>query len=213
MQIYYDKRAGEYDASMGYDNSETVGILKPVISAVKALAEGKDVLELACGPGFWTSHICQSAGFVVATDFNQSTLDQALKKNLPTHKVRFQQANAYDLSAIAGEFDMLIAVDWLAHVPLTKMSVFLQGIQQRFANGSEVIFLDQLPGAHSLTDIFDDEGNHIQQRVLQNGETFKVIKHYFTDQQYENLLGPYFSDLSIRRFDECRRVLVSAITI
>ncbi len=210
MQDYYHRRAAEYDTSMGYDDPLQLQALEPVVEKLKRRAEGRTVLELACGPGFWTSHIIESAKFVVATDFNQSTLDQALKKNLPPTKVSFKQADAYDLRNIKGEFDLLLAVDWLAHVPRSKMNNFLLAIGERLGKAKQVTFVDQLPKPHSLTGVFDDKGNHLQRRTLKSGKTFSVIKHYFSDQDYEDLFDQYFTNLSIQRFDECHRVIVSA---
>lgn len=210
MQCYYHKRAGEYDASMGYDDSEKIEKLESVISEMKKLVESRNVLELACGPGFWTSQISQTAKFIVATDYNQSTLEQAALKNLSADKVCFRQYDAYDLDTVEGEFDMLVAVDWFAHVPLSKMNSFLQSVNQRLPLGSQVVFLDQLPKLHSLTQQFDQEGNHIQIRKLNNGETFHVIKHFFSDEDYSKLFKGYFVELSIKRFPETSRVLVRA---
>ena len=211
MQSYYHKRAAEYDVSMGYDNPENIEKLKSVISEMKKLVEGKNVLELACGPGFWTSQISQTAKFVVATDYNQSTLDQALLKKMSINKVCFRQADAYNLDTVEGDFDMLVAVDWFAHVPLSKMNSFLKGVNQRLVKGSKVLFLDQLPGPHSLTKQFDQEGNHIQLRKLVNGEKFNVIKHFLSDEEYTKLFNDHFVDLSIMRSPETKRILVTAI--
>ena len=210
MQNYYDQRAAEYDSSMSYDDPEQIKKLLPVITRIKHLVHGQNVLELACGPGFWTGHIIETAKFAIATDYNQSTLDQALKKDLSTAKVSFKQADAYQLESIKGEFDLLIAVDWLAHVPFSKMRNFLGGISKRLGKGKRVIFLDQLPKPHSLTGYYDQQGNHIQRRTLDNGESFTVIKHYFSTQQYENLFTEFFNEISIQRFEDSQRVLVSA---
>ncbi len=212
MQRYYNKRAREYDASMGYGDPAVVESLVPVIDEIKNRVRGLNVLELACGPGFWTSHMIETAKFVLASDYNQSTLDQAINRNLPSSKVRFIQTDAYDIKSVQGEFEVLVAVDWLAHVPLAKMQVFLQNVNHRLPADSQMIFVDQLPGPHSLTSEFDQQGNHIQTRALENGEVFKVIKHFFSDQQYMELFKPYLSHLSIQRFETCRRVLVSGRT-
>ena len=53
MQVYYDRRAEIYDASMGYDNPDTVARLQPVIDHICGVITERQVLELACGPCFW----------------------------------------------------------------------------------------------------------------------------------------------------------------
>ena len=81
MQHYYDRRAQIYDTSMGYDNPDTVTKLQPVIEHICREMSGKKVLELACGPCFWTQFTAAVAESIVACDFNNSTLSQARHKD------------------------------------------------------------------------------------------------------------------------------------
>ena len=212
MRRYYHKRATEYDQSMGYNDASVIKLLTPVIDQLKLLTAGRNVLEIACGPGFWTTHIASVANRVTATDYNVSTLEQAQKKTLPWEKVCLKQTNAYHLEAVNGEFDTLVAVDWLAHVPLPRMNEFFDGICARFALGSQIIFIDQLTNTHSHSGEYDEQGNHIQTRTLLTGEVFKVIKHYFSDQQYKQLLAFHVNALNIKRYLQSKRVLISAST-
>ncbi|MEM6885535.1 MAG: class I SAM-dependent methyltransferase, partial [Verrucomicrobiota bacterium] len=145
---------------------------------------------------------------IKATDFNESTLEQASKKALPWDRVSLERADAYHLDTITGDFDMVMAVDWFAHVPKSRIPVFLSGITQRVPAGSQLIFIDQLPGTHSLSDHFDEEGNHIQQRSLGRKDQFSVIKHFFSNEELHEWLAPHTHELSITKFHECRRVLV-----
>ncbi len=78
MQRYYGRRAPLYDASMGYDSGQTVEGLVPVIDLLKSLMQDRRVLEIGCGPCFWTGFVSESATSILATDFNESTLDQSL---------------------------------------------------------------------------------------------------------------------------------------
>ncbi|HEY5894608.1 MAG TPA: class I SAM-dependent methyltransferase [Chthoniobacterales bacterium] len=210
MQTYYSKRAAEYDESMGYNDTGVVECLAPVISTLKALGRGRRVLELACGPAFWTQHVASVAESVKATDFNASTLEQARKKNLPWDRVSLAQADAYNLSAIPGEFNMVMAVDWLAHVPRSRIESFLDGVATRVPRGSQIAFVDQLPGPRSLSGVIDYEGNHIQERTLNGEGKFRVIKHFFDDEELYKMFSPISTDVRITRFPGCRRILVSA---
>ena len=74
MQKYYGKRAPVYDASMGYDSPQTVERLAPVIDLIKDLLRGRSVLEIACGPCFWTHQVSSTVNSIIATDYNASTL-------------------------------------------------------------------------------------------------------------------------------------------
>ncbi|MEM7791305.1 MAG: class I SAM-dependent methyltransferase [Verrucomicrobiota bacterium] len=212
MQDYYGKRAAEYDASMGYDDPDVVARLQPVIEELKVIARGRRVLELACGPCFWTEQIFEDAASIRATDFNETTLEQAKKKNLPSERVSLERADAYNLKSISGNFDMVMAIDWFAHVPKSQIPDFLSGITQRIPAGSSLVFIDQLPSSNSLTNTFDAEGNHIQERVLGEDQRFRVIKHFFSDEELSEWLEPHASQLSIKRFHRCRRIMVHGKT-
>jgi ubiquinone/menaquinone biosynthesis C-methylase UbiE len=212
MQEYYGRRAGEYDASMGYDDPEVLVRHQPVISELQRFAADRKVLELACGPCFWTLQIADVAESITATDFNESTLAEARKKSLPWDRVSLQQADAYELDSITGDFSMVMAVDWFAHVPKSRIHDFLSGVARRLPVGSPFVLIDQTPISGSWTGETDDEGNHIQERVLASGEKFRVIKHFFSDEEIHGYLEPHIRDLTIRRFPDCRRVLVHGIT-
>jgi ubiquinone/menaquinone biosynthesis C-methylase UbiE len=208
MQRYYAQRASVYDSSMGYDDDTKVRSLRPVIERIRDTMRGKNVLEIACGPGFWTQFASETAASVVATDYNQSTLDEAHKKSLPFDRVSILQADAYRLDLIPGVFDAILSVDWLAHVPLSKMKEFLSGAIRRVSSGSPIVLIDQLPGEYSLTGVFDTGGNHIQEQTLPDGSVFKVIKHFFSDDQIAAQFSGFSGDLSIQRIPECRRIIV-----
>lgn len=212
MQSYYDQRAAGYDASMGYDDPNIVERLQRLIATLKNLVAGRQVLELACGPCFWTQQVAASAKSILATDFNESTLEQAKAKNLPWDRVSLQQADAYELNTVAGQFDAVLAVDWFAHIPKSRIPGFLSGVTERVTEGSLLLLLDQLPGPRSLTNQFDEDGNHIQERSLAGVRTFKVIKHFFSDREQKRWLSPYVSDIKIQHFPECRRVLSCGYT-
>ena len=208
MQTYYGRRASVYDSSMGYDDDAKVRSLLPIIERIRETMRGRHVLEIACGPGFWTQFASETAASVVATDYNQSTLDEAKNKGLPFDCVSLLQADAYHLDLIPGMFDAILSVDWLAHVPFSKLEAFLSGALGRVRSGSPLMFIDQLPGEHSRTEVYDSDGNHIQERALPDGTTFRVIKHFFRDDQIADLFSGFNGDLSIQRFPECRRLIV-----
>jgi 2-polyprenyl-3-methyl-5-hydroxy-6-metoxy-1,4-benzoquinol methylase len=209
MQEYYRRRAGVYDASMGYEDPETVERLAPVIDVIRRLLQERAVLEIACGPCFWTSQITSVAKSVLATDYNAATLAVARHKPLDWAKVTLQVADAYNLPSFPMTFEAAMAVDWFAHVPRSRFHEFLRGVHGKLAPGSTVVFCDQSPGAHSLTELRDMEGNHLQERALPDGSRYRVIKHFMTDEEFRSILLLYSAEIRINRFPECRRVVVS----
>lgn len=209
MQRYYERRAPIYDHSMGYDDVERVAALKPVTDLVSEAFASRTVLEIACGPGFWTGWYGGVARGVVATDFNATMLREARRKKALARGVSLLAADAYALPFGGRPFDAALAGDWLAHVPMKRMADFLDGLHATLLPGSRVVFIDQSPGSHSIQ-AFDDEGNHVQTRSLPDGSTYRVIKHFLSDTEIESVVGAYARGrVVISRFPEIRRVVVS----
>jgi SAM-dependent methyltransferase len=209
MQSYYGKRAPHYDSSMGYDDHDTVALLDAVIKRIWTLLERRKVLEIACGPCFWTQRVSEVAASILATDYNDATLDQARRKCLDWDKVSLQRVDAYDLTRLQGCFDAAFAVDWFAHVPRSRFHEFLQGLHNRLQPGSIVVLCDQLPGAESISGLFDSDGNHIQTRELPDGTSCRVIKHFLPEAELKQLFARYSDQVEIASYPECRRVVVS----
>ncbi|MFL5615015.1 MAG: class I SAM-dependent methyltransferase [Gemmatimonadaceae bacterium] len=208
MQQYYDRRAPVYDHSMGYDDPAIVEAIAPVVEVLCEEMRERTVLEIACGPGFWTERVARVARRILATDYNESTLLLADKKEMPG-RVDFMRVDAYDLSPINDSFDAAFAVDWLAHVPQSRLSRFLVGLHDHLSLGARITFCDQTPRDTSWTGLYDVEGNHLQERQLSDGSRHRVIKHFFSDDELTRLFEPYARDLMIRRLAGARRVLVS----
>jgi len=209
MREYYSRRAGVYDSSMGYDDPATVGLMAPVIEFMRDLLGGRRVLEIACGPCFWTELISSSAASITATDANASVLEEARKKRLDPGKVSLRQADAYDLSDVPGKFGGAMAVDWFAHVPRSLFHPFLKNLHDKLEKGAVVVLCDQLPKETSITGRYDKEGNHLQERVSPDGKSFSVIKHFLSDEEIASVLSRYCDEAQVRRYPECRRVVVS----
>lgn len=209
MQRYYARRADVYDASMGYEDPDVVRSLEPVMEALREAMRDRVVLEIACGPGFWTQRVAESAHFVLASDYNESTLSLARRKPIDASRVTFVRADAYDLSSIVDTFTGAFAVDWLAHVPVSRLHGFLDGLHRRLVPGARMAFCDQTPRPTSITGVHDAEGNHLQERDLPDGSRHRVIKHFFSDAEVHDLLARYTDDVVVQHFSGQRRVVVS----
>ncbi len=74
MQEYYARRAPIYDQSMGYDDPARTAAHSALIEFLQASFRGQRVLEIACGPGYWTRQVALSAATILAVDVNDSVL-------------------------------------------------------------------------------------------------------------------------------------------
>lgn len=132
--------------------------------------------------------------------------------SLEPTRVMFARADAYDLSALDSPIEGwtgCFAVDWLAHVPRSRMQEFLHSVNDRMLPGARVSFCDQMPRAASMSGVYDAEGNHLQERNLPDGSRYRVNKYFFADRDYQQILATGGTQISIQRFPEQRRVVAS----
>jgi len=209
MQVYYGRRAAVYDQSMGYTDPSVFARLEPVVTALRNGVAGRNVLELACGPGFWTQLVADTASRVTAFDYNASTIAEARRKPIDWGRVTLIVGDAYALPFTSRAFDAAVATDWLAHVPRSRLSPFLEQLHAVLEPAARVMFTDQLPGPESLTGAYDEEGNHLQERTLPDGSRYRVIKHFWSDDEIRTLFAPHAESIEISRFPGCRRIVLT----
>ena len=89
---YYARRAAEYEKI--FAKPERQPDLACLRALLPGLFAGRDVLEVACGTGYWTQIISGSARSILATDINEEVLEIARHKTYPNHNVAFQIADA-----------------------------------------------------------------------------------------------------------------------
>jgi len=77
---------------------------------------GKNVLELATGPGLIAKHVAEKASHMTATDFSPKMIEQAKKGKNPSNLV-FEIADASNLQYKDNSFDVVIIASALHIVP------------------------------------------------------------------------------------------------
>lgn len=175
---YYAKRAAEYERV--YQKPERQNDL---VKLRKILAEelaGEDVLEVACGTGYWTQVIAQTAKSIVATDINEEVLQIARTKDYSGRKVIFEKRDAFQLSSLTGRFTAGLAAFWWSHLKKSEMKKFLLQFHQALSPDAKVVFMDNkyVPGSSIPISRADDEGNTYQLRALEDGTQYEVLKNF-----------------------------------
>jgi demethylmenaquinone methyltransferase/2-methoxy-6-polyprenyl-1,4-benzoquinol methylase len=174
---YYARRAAEYERI--YAKPERQADLKSLKDRIRRMFAGKRVLELACGTGYWTDVIAETAAEVTALDVNQEVLDiAASKKNAA--KVRFMIGSAYEIPDLGRKHDALFAGHWWSHVPLGRLDGFLREIPSKIAPGALIAFFDNryVEGSSTPVSRRDAEGNGYQARKLDDGSSHDVLKNF-----------------------------------
>ena len=200
LRDYYAKRAAEYERI--YQKPERQAELALLKQLVGDYLADRQVLEVACGTGYWTEVFAVRARSVTATDVNEEVLAIARTKGFPAGRVKFLSADAYAPASILGEFDAAYAGFWWSHVGRTRRADFLAALHARLPEASSVLFIDNnyVQGSSTPISRVDEEGNSYQLRRLDNGETFEVLKNFSTEAELRAVVAPFAAKIEVRLF-------------
>jgi demethylmenaquinone methyltransferase/2-methoxy-6-polyprenyl-1,4-benzoquinol methylase len=199
LERYYARRAPVYDEA--YLKPERQGDIAALKGELRAAFSGHDVLEVACGTGFWTEVLAGTAHSVTATDIADEMLNRARERSYPTGNVTFDTADAYSLTSIAGEFTAGFAGFWWSHVPRPLLSSFVTNFHRKIEPGGLVVFIDNtyVEGeSHPIVDT-DTDGNTYQRRTLKGRDEYVIVKNYPTEEELKELLGDITTELSYKK--------------
>ncbi len=91
-------------------------IYEYMYSHIRTAVAGKQVLELATGPGLIARNVAASAAHITATDFSPKMIEQAKKGQVPGN-VSFEITDAADLRYEDKSFDVVFIANALHVVP------------------------------------------------------------------------------------------------
>jgi len=197
---YYAARAKEYDITSGYQRPEAAAALSPIRARYQLAFQERDVLELACGTGYWTKAVAVTARSVLATDVNPAVIAVAREKLASRDNVRFQVADAYSLKEITGRFTGAFAQFWWSHVTRQRLPEFLNALHSKLEAGSPVMFMDGLGSRFRRGRRVDDTGDILEERRLRDGTRFEIIKNFPTAGEMKELLSGCADEVSFREY-------------
>lgn len=189
LQTYYSRRAREYESI--YEKPERQADLTRLKEAVRCLFASQAVLEVACGTGYWTQVVAETAKFVTAIDASDEVLEIARQKRIKEGKVEFRKADAYGLAQLSGPYTAALAAFWWSHVPREKIALFLQSLHHSLAATSLVVLIDNryVPGNSTPISGHDASGNTYQNRSLSDGTEYRVLKNFPSEAELKRSLG------------------------
>jgi demethylmenaquinone methyltransferase/2-methoxy-6-polyprenyl-1,4-benzoquinol methylase len=175
---YYAKRAAEYERI--YQKPERQKDLVTLRSLLQKTLKGCDILEVACGTGYWTEVVAKTANSITAADINEKVLQIARSKDYGNTKVHFKKCDAFKLDSFSGKFNAGLSAFWWSHIKKSLIRDFLNGFHSALFPNALVVFMDNKYVEGSSTPISrrDEDGNIYQSRALENGRQYEVIKNF-----------------------------------
>lgn len=199
MQEYYALRAPVYDHV--YAKPERQSDLDEMEKWLVETVANRNILEIACGTGYWTEAMAATATKLLATDVNESMLEIARQKDYPRKNVQFECLDMYDMKPMQ-PFDTLFGGFIWSHIALEELDRWLDHLHRLLPKGSMVIFLDNnfIEGSSSPIAHTDARGNQFQDRALPDGQTFRIVKNFPDRNTFEQLLKNQTKELQVIDF-------------
>lgn len=188
---YYADRASEYDQV--YQKPERQADIRRLRAMVCDLLTGHQVLEIACGTGYWTQDIAQVADSVVGVDVNEPVLEIARDRLAQIENASLLRDDAFSLAKVSGSFDAGFAGFWWSHIKKDALPHFLETFHGRLEHGARVVFVDNryVPGSNHPITHTDAAGNTYQRRQLADGTPYDVLKNFPDEVELQALIKPW----------------------
>ncbi|MPZ25699.1 MAG: methyltransferase domain-containing protein [Micromonosporaceae bacterium] len=164
---YYRAAAAEYeDLALPFPGGSELA------EALGAFGPTGSVLELACGPGTWTTQLLRHAAEVTAVDASSEMLAIASAR-VGKERVRFVSADLFHWRPDR-RYDVVFFGFWLSHVPPEHFASFWSLVAECLKPDGRVFFVDD--GYRTAAEFIEGERSSIIQRRLPDGTAYRIVK-------------------------------------
>ena len=190
---YYNARAREYDESLqGVGGSSTTQPeyeeanqeWQHILSALHAFGLVDEALELACGKGIWTQELASIGRSVMAIDGSLEMIEiNRAKAGMPA--IDYQYVDLFKWEP-EKQYDLIFFAFWLSHIPPSHLSEFLSKVVRATKPGGRVFMVDEPKSDSNISG--PNTEDLYQQRTLNDGRSFRIVKVYYEPQEIEREL-------------------------
>jgi SAM-dependent methyltransferase len=176
---FYRERASEYP------QTTQPGIDDRVLACCQA---SNHCLELASGPGRWTSQLLRVCQRLTAVDSSPEmhARNRALNGDA---RVEYVVADLFDYQPSA-KHDLVFAGFWLSHVPPEHFSAFWSMIAKGLSQGGRVVMVDDgVRNREGVSRFGSDATGDGPDRQLPDGRTFTIVKVAYAPSELESRLA------------------------
>lgn len=195
---YYRERAEEYDEIYEWRDPHRQEEQLLLGETIKESLEGRRVLEVACGTGYWTRILSQTAESIMATDLGQEVMELAKEKKYAC-PVTFRKEDAYNLSFSNGSYDGGFSFSWFSHIPRKRVDSFLTGFHRVLKAGSRVFMADNayIPGVGGKLIKLASSEDTYKKRTLKDGREFTIIKNYYSADELKTIFNRHVNGFDL----------------
>ena len=194
MNRYYDRRAAEYEQIYYRENVERRREIDDEADRLRTLAGGKDLVDIACGTGYWTTRMSETAAQITAVDRSMAMLREARRKEYHC-PISFVQADLNLLPFPDRAFSLTSLGFWFSHHPRQDYDRLFDTVDRLTAVGGRIWMVDNNPPAEGvlLQSTGQDEfGNNYKKRFLDDGTAFVILKNYFEKDELADIFSARF---------------------
>ncbi|MFX0113966.1 MAG: class I SAM-dependent DNA methyltransferase [Candidatus Hodarchaeota archaeon] len=187
LKDYYDQRASSYEEMYRRQDSVWQQEITEIKKCLSTLFQGSDILEIACGTGYWTQFVSQYCRSITAIDISRRSLTIARRKDYAC-SVELKEHDAFQLATLKQQFTGAMAAFWFSHIARDRLDRFLVELHKVLLPKSPVFFVDNVfvPGiGGELVRIQGDSLNTYKKRQSAEEEPFLILKNYYSE---DNLL-------------------------
>ena len=149
------------------------------------------------GTGIWTAELVKIGERVTALDASPEMI-AINRAKLQSAAVEYQQTDLFNWRPEV-QYDMVFFGFWLSHVPGDKLSRFLDAVRAALKPGGRLFFVDSkgvdLAKSRAGT---QDLGGEIQQRELNDGRRYEIVKIYYDPEDLTAILSAADFDIEVR---------------
>jgi SAM-dependent methyltransferase len=164
---YYRAIAAEY-----YDHALDLPGGEELTEALEAFRPVGSVLELACGPGAWTSQLLRHAADITAVDAFPEMLAIAAAR-ADGQQVRFIQADLFAWEPDL-RYDVVFFGFWLSHVPPARFESFWSLVADCLKPQGRVFFVDD--AYRTPDELVEGPSSPVIRRLLNDGTSYRLVK-------------------------------------
>lgn len=194
MLTYYEERASEYDevylgkgpAMPGYAR-QYINDVAHISRLVAGFGHGQ-LIDIACGPGFWAPHYARNAERITFLDQSEKVLAECRKRvaAVPLSAApHFIRGNFFNTPLEPSAYDCALAGFLLSHLTRDEEERFFGRLKEILKPQAELMLIDSLWNEerrkHRTKEGFEE-------RTLNDGRRFKVYKRYLAEAELCEML-------------------------